>query len=340
VTCTEKPLFGADSLLGHSYIFALAEELEKLRAAAAVGTEEDPYPVLLSDVKARGLEVSSAFWLETYGLTGGSKNQIDLSKSGQRDSTQGSIHYFLPSIRSDELSPAEEVTHYIDVYFQGKTYHGCEVKYYGGPDANHSWRLNLLGKTSDGERLSALGREGTFANCILVFLQTGPAEFTLAIEPKESLSALEGRSTFDTINNSSRKYGKIVESRITGNEEPLSSRNSSDCERILWRYGILPQFINTAASLGAEQLLDRSGRRDFVMGFAELSLGLREAVLSALDSLDEFLLSLQLRIQADGGGLSRTLIVVNAPSQLSPQAGLIADDTSPEPLGPPSLGNG
>lgn len=307
-----QPIFGADSMIGHSHIFALADQLQLNQISPPGVGSPDTYAALLKAAIDSGANVTSSFWLETGALTGGSRNQIDLSKSGRLNPDHGSIHYFLPTLSGVALSPTNEATFDVDVDFEGKTYRGCEIKYYSGADSNQSWRINLNGIADDGTKLSASGAKGAFANGVLLFFEVALNHYALYVMQKSSIPMLELRSASDAIS-SGRKYGKILESRIAGTEAGSNTESRTDYERILWRHGILPQLLETISAQTADALLVPSLRVDFVHGFTDLSMEVREKAVHALSDLDIFLDSMGLAIQADGVGLSRTLTVSAGP---------------------------
>ncbi|WP_433213306.1 McrB family protein [Dactylosporangium sp. CS-047395] len=71
-----------------------------------------------------------------------------------------------------------------------------------------------------------------------------------------------------------------------------------------WRYTILPQLIDIARGLGADDLLGTNTRSAWFTQHLELEQ-VRKSAQPALDGLDKFLQSLELQIVVDGTGLAR-----------------------------------
>jgi len=151
-----------------------------------------------------------SMWVETGRMTGGSKNQLDVSKRGilNGEAINGSVSYF--GIDPDDI----ETTLNIDLHLGNKTYKENTVKY--TPD-NSNWRIQLKGVTDDGEKLTAisrthLGQDGGFVNKILLFTRIDDTNYKLEILDIEDRDKLiENSSTWGKMGNETtgRAYGFI-----------------------------------------------------------------------------------------------------------------------------------
>lgn len=153
---------------------------------------------------------TGSMWIETGKVTGGSKNQLDLSKQGKLDDEiiQGSVAYF--GIVPDEIDTIK----HIDIKLGGKLYKDNPIEYRLG---NSNWRLLLKGVTDDGDKLTSisrmqLGQEGGFVYKILLFTKIEDEIFKLEIldlNDKETL--IENSTVWGKMGrgNTGRAYGFI-----------------------------------------------------------------------------------------------------------------------------------
>ena len=153
---------------------------------------------------------AGSMWIETGKVTGGSKNQLDLSKQGKLDDEliQGSIAYF--GIVPDEIDTIKN----IDIELGGKLYKSNPIEYRLG---NSNWRLLLKGITDDGDKLTSisrmqLGQEGGFVNKVLLFTKIEDEKYKLEIlnlNDKDTL--IENSSVWGKMGrgNTGRAYGFI-----------------------------------------------------------------------------------------------------------------------------------
>ena len=151
-----------------------------------------------------------SMWVETGRMTGGSKNQLDVSKRGvlNGEEINGSVSYF--GIDPDDI----ETTLNIDLHLGNKIYLGNTVKY--TPD-NSNWRIQLKGVTENGERLTAisrmqLGNDGGFVNKILLFTRIDDTNYKLEIlDTDDRDNLIENSSVWGRMGNATtgRAYGFI-----------------------------------------------------------------------------------------------------------------------------------
>ncbi|HWK02778.1 MAG TPA: phospholipase D family protein [Puia sp.] len=151
-----------------------------------------------------------SMWVETGRMTGGSKNQLDVSKRGvlNGEEIDGSVSYF--GIDPDDT----DTTLDIDLHLGNKIYIGNTIKY--TPD-NSNWRIQLKGRTENGERLTAisrmrLGQDGGFVNKTLLFTRIDDANYKLEILDTDDRDKLiEHSSVWGKMGNETtgRAYGFI-----------------------------------------------------------------------------------------------------------------------------------
>ena len=151
-----------------------------------------------------------SMWIETGRMTGGSKNQLDMSKKGKHKGAliQGSVRYF--GLDPDDI----DATTSIDILLGGKVYKDNPVFYAAG---NSNWRIQLKGVTDDSEKLTSisrmkLGQEGGFVNKILLFTHIENSNYKLEIlDPYDIDKLIENSSTWGKMGNETtgRAYGFI-----------------------------------------------------------------------------------------------------------------------------------
>jgi HKD family nuclease len=136
---------------------------------------------------------TNSMWIETRKMTGGSMNQLDISKKGKLNGVQinGSVSFF--GIDPDD--PNDSVD--INLELGGKNYKVNPVEYRPG---NSNWRLLLKGETDDGDKLTTvsrakLGDEGGFVNKILLFTRLGGNSYKLEILDQIDIEILKENST-------------------------------------------------------------------------------------------------------------------------------------------------
>lgn len=113
---------------------------------------------------------SSAMWIETKEMTGGSRNILDLSKKGVRDRVvkPGSVEFF--GIDKENYSIEKD----IELVYDGKIFKYNTIKY---APQNSNWRIQIKGEAEDGTKMTylsspRLGIPGGLTRKILVFERT------------------------------------------------------------------------------------------------------------------------------------------------------------------------
>ncbi|WP_455590744.1 phospholipase D-like domain-containing protein [Bacteroides sp.] len=153
--------------------------------------------------------VSGTMWIETNAMTGGSKNQLDISKRGvlNGEVIEGSARYF------GALDDTNRILN-LNFHFGGKVYRGNTVKY---TPRNSNWRIQLKGVTDDGEKLTTFskpshGRLGGFQFKILLFTKIDETNYKLEIlDPDDMNKLIENSSVWGKMGNETtgRAYGFI-----------------------------------------------------------------------------------------------------------------------------------
>lgn len=132
-----------------------------------------------------------SMWIETGEMTGGSRNILDLSKSGKRDGVKkfGSLGFF-------GLNPDEEDTEKnINIHLGDKIY--IDNLIFFAP-RNSNWRLRLNGKTDNGEKLTTFSKienGGGFVQKIFLFTRLDDINFKLEILDSDELEILINNSS-------------------------------------------------------------------------------------------------------------------------------------------------
>lgn len=151
-----------------------------------------------------------SMWIETGKMTGGSSNQLDMSKKGNLngEKLRGSASYF----GIDPENPDEYKE--LNIHFGGKIYIGNPLSYREG---NSNWRLLLKGVTANQEKLTSitklqLGQDSGFINKILLFTKIDESNYKLEkLELEEKEKLIDHSSIWGNMGQSSngRAYGFI-----------------------------------------------------------------------------------------------------------------------------------
>lgn len=162
------------------------------------------------------------FWFEARGLTGASRNILDLSKKGKivlgsASSTRyetTSSQVMLGGVAFFDIDPETTTTQKdIAVNYKGKDYSGCTIKYpSGGRRPNGTWRLQLKGTSTTGDALSLLGGQGEFVGKILVFEKIRTDYYSLSSVEGNRLNEIKSNSRVVARNGmgtSSRLFGML-----------------------------------------------------------------------------------------------------------------------------------
>lgn len=271
-----RRVLGPDSVLGHSYFFDLAKQVE----AASNDSRKIP----------------RSMWHETGALTGGSRNQFDLSMSGRVNDLRGAVSFFFPEVE-EEIDQTQ--VRAINVEWDGQIYRGSTISY---KPNNGTWRLNLNGERADGETLTSIVRG--LRNSIVRFTRIGTDHYRLE-EVSEDREHLKDNSEWDAT--STRGDAKHY-----GFEGEVDTVDPNAEIEAAWRFAILPQLVETLSLSDAEALGDPTLRAEWLHG-ASVRGGHQDA-LEVLQGLDEFLAQFDLALAMEGSGLMKRLSIVGAES--------------------------
>ena len=137
--------------------------------------------------------VAGSMWIETGKMTGGSRNILDLSKTGELDGVRkfGSVSFF--GLNPDHTA----ITKKIDLHLGGKIYKENPIFF---AEDNQNWRIQLKGETDDGEKLTTiskphLGQNGGFVNKMLLFTKIDNKNFKLDILDSDDMEKLKENSS-------------------------------------------------------------------------------------------------------------------------------------------------
>lgn len=138
-----------------------------------------------------------SMWVETRKMTGGSRNILDLSKTGKRDGIikTGSVSFF--GVNPDNTDETKN----INLHIGGKVYRDNLILFSEiNENSNKSWRLQLKGETNSGEKLTtisraSLGNNGGFVDKLLLFTKTNGDDYNLEIIDAVDIEKLIENST-------------------------------------------------------------------------------------------------------------------------------------------------
>lgn len=301
-----RQCLGPNAMLGHSYLFNV-DETEGTLADA-----NDPLAAVRDAVKHR--TVMGVFWLEARVLDGGSHNQLNLPDVDLPSGRKGIVNALFPmssgGVVTNERS--ERGTHdKVEILFEGKRYLDNVVRFNsGGPN----YKLYYQGRTADNERFSAIASTLRLDHKVHVWLRLNDNTFELKLLDRSEavIAALRTVSVAPdgwherTPGEKGRSYGVVDLSKLAASGSAGHSADE-DAEWMIWRYGILPQLIDTATQVGATDLLTHETRDSWLEA---------AKVTDAADrwtKFDQFLAGLSLAIEEEGYGLTRGLTVVDIP---------------------------
>lgn len=165
---------------------------------------------------------SEKMWFETRKMTGGSRNILDLSMlgvlaQGTGDGTKyqtdkenvilGSVVFFDvdPSNTTDE----KDVT----INYNAKDYIGCTIKMHQtGANPNGSWRIQLKGETTSGEKLTTAEGIKWFMHKVIVLEKIRTDYYVMSVLPESEIEDLKSESIFVARNGrtpNSKQYGLL-----------------------------------------------------------------------------------------------------------------------------------
>ncbi|MBU9739468.1 phospholipase D family protein [Diplocloster agilis] len=164
---------------------------------------------------------SERMWFETRSLTGGSRNILDLSKLGTVTSgTAAGTRYetdtesiILGGVAFFDVDPEDtETEKTITVNYNGIDYEECVIKFPTGDRSNGSWRLQLKGKSSTGQKIHTVGGTEWLRFKIVVFEKIRTDYYGISVLDEDQLAQLESQSRVVATNGSavdSKKYGLL-----------------------------------------------------------------------------------------------------------------------------------
>ncbi|WP_400241681.1 hypothetical protein [Methanomethylophilus alvi] len=171
------------------------------------------------------LKNASGFWFETGKMTGGSRNILDLSKTGMVVKGDVSVTQYAVEDKSNVMmggvsffgiDPNEtSLTKDIVINYNGKDYSGNTIKIETeGAKPNLSWRMQLKGVTTDGEKITSVAN---FVNKILLFQEISPGYYSMSVLEMSTINVLLDASELVATNgmsSKSRKYGVLAETNL------------------------------------------------------------------------------------------------------------------------------
>ncbi|MGX7108672.1 phospholipase D family protein [Facklamia miroungae] len=171
-------------------------------------------PIMISGSEEQ--VINDVFWFEARKLTGGSRNILDLSKSGNlqegsaeettyfknHDEVHGGVKFF-------GLDPEKPSEKDITLNFNGENYAPATIKYAEG---NSNWRIQIKGYNKNNIPItSVIGTN--MIDQILMFEGVSDEQYILNIIPHDKLNLLQENSVFWATNGRSstgRKFGYII----------------------------------------------------------------------------------------------------------------------------------
>ena len=145
-------------------------------------------------------QAGNAIWFESRALTGGSRNQIDLSKTAKLirgdaentsyqtstdDTIKGGLLFF-------GVDPDSTSDHAIRINFEGIDYDSNTILYPSGEKANGTWRLHINGVDSEGNHITTTMSNSHgpeyLTHKVLVFNKIEQDYFSLTVFPESDLS--------------------------------------------------------------------------------------------------------------------------------------------------------
>lgn len=174
-------------------------------------------PVPTNTSKAEVEASNQTIWFETREMTGGSRNILDLSKrslieSGDPIGTSfdlGEAKFMRGGVEFFGLNPAatDQVAS-ITLNFEGQDYFENTILYPVGDNANGTWRLQIKGENSVGQRITdafrAKGEAYYLVRKIVSFTKITDQYFYLSVFPESDLEEFKEASSILARNGSSR----------------------------------------------------------------------------------------------------------------------------------------
>lgn len=147
----------------------------------------------------------NAFWMETGALTGGSRNQLDLSVVTKHGAISGSISLF--GVNGAATGSVTTVT----IRYQGVDYANNQIKFPATAtgQSNGTWRLQLNGTSPSGHKLTPFC--SNFVQKILLFALVAPNHYEISlVRPRTELPMFKASSSaWDCNRGGGRHFGRI-----------------------------------------------------------------------------------------------------------------------------------
>ena len=162
-------------------------------------------------------ESTQTIWFETREMTGGSRNILDLSKKslieigdptgtpfdlGEANFMRGGVEFF--GINPNDTDRVANIT----INFKGKDYFGNTILYPEGSQANGTWRLQVKGENSSGQKITdafrAEGEAYYLVRKIVTFTKVTDSYFFLSVFPASDLAEFKAASSILARNGGSR----------------------------------------------------------------------------------------------------------------------------------------
>lgn len=186
----------------------------------AANEQEAPTPTVPAPAEITTVEVEESnqtIWFETREMTGGSRNILDLSKrslieSGDPTGTSfdlGEAKFMRGGVEFFGLSPTDtDQVANITINFEGQDYFGNTILYPDGNNANGTWRLQIKGENSSGQKITdafrAEGEAHYLVRKVVTFTKVTDDYFYLSVFPESDLEEFKEASNILARNGSSR----------------------------------------------------------------------------------------------------------------------------------------
>ena len=157
--------------------------------------------------------ISNSFWMATGKMTGGSSNILDLSKSGTRRESDGTKVSIPGGVRFFGIDPNDESQRVdITLRYNGIEYPGNTILMPEGEKSNGSWRIQLKGVNTEGEKFTAIFKSITPKFKIFLFQRYAPNKYDFHIIEDEQLDRFKDNSEWGQCGNApnGRVYGVII----------------------------------------------------------------------------------------------------------------------------------